>query len=132
LIAIIRRLEDQQAENEKRIAKLEAEVRESHRSKAAFSKGDRKQRPKKPGRKPGKGVFVQRPEPVAGPDDQVIPIDVPLEVDQRECPKCGVALQTKNEVATVEDMPVTPRRVITRFVVETGCCAQCGCGTRAA
>jgi transposase len=126
LIAIIRRLEATIDRLEARIEKLEEEARESKRAKAAFSKGTRKPNPKKPGRKKGEGRFTQRPAPTPGPTDQVQEIDVPLSVDQRECPGCEVPLETTNEIATVEDVPPSPIRVIKRFTVEVGRCPVCG------
>lgn len=126
LIAIIRRLEARITEQDRRIAALEEALRESKRAKAPFTKGTRKASPKRPGRKPGQGLFKHREEPIAGPCDQVIPIDVPLPEDQRQCPGCGVALVMSHEVATVEDMPVVPARVIKRFTVEVGRCPRCG------
>ena len=110
----------------KEVAKLREVIRESHRSKAPFSKGTGKTRPKKPGRHAGKGKFAQRPEPVATPADEIQNIDVPLDVDQRQCPKCQTPLETANEEVTVEDMPPAPRRVIKRFTVEVGRCLRCG------
>ena len=83
LIAIIRRLEA-------RIEALELEVRESKKAKAAFSKGTRKLHPRKPGRKPGQGRFTNRPAPQPRPNDTLEDIHVPLNADQRECPRCKV------------------------------------------
>lgn len=126
LIAIIRRQEAQIKALEARIAALEEALRDSKRAKAAFGKGTRKANPKKPGRRKGEGRFTQRPEPTPGPQDRVEAIDVPLEVDQRECPGCHVPLETHNEVATVEDTPPEPTRIIKRFTVEVGRCPVCG------
>ena len=133
LVAIIRRLERRIAEQDvliaalsKEVAALKESVRESHRSKAPFSKGSGKPSPKKPGRHAGKGNFTRRPEPQPGPADEVHDIDVPLDVDQRECPRCKAPLETTDEQVTVEDMPPAPRRVIKRFTVEIGRCPRCG------
>jgi transposase len=123
LIVVIRRLEA-------RIEILEAEARERMKAKAAFSKGTRKKNPKKPGRKAGEGNFVNRPEPTPQPSDHVVEIDVPLNVDERECPGCQVPLETSNEKATIEDTPAVPPREIKVFIVEVGRCPICGLKVR--
>jgi transposase len=72
------------------VEKLRAAVtelqRSSKRQATPFSKGNRAQQPKRPGRKPGKGTFsfrqAPRPEEITGP-----PVDVP--VIQKACPACG-------------------------------------------
>ena len=109
MLAIIRRLERriaeqgvQLAEFIKEVAMLREMIRESHRSKAPFSKSSGKRHPKKPGRHAGKGKFTQRPEPVATPADETLNIDMPLDVDQRQCPKCQTPLDTTNEQISVE------------------------------
>jgi transposase len=119
LIVIIRRLEQ-------RIEMLEAEARERMKAKAAFSKGTRKAHPKKPGRKAGQGRFTHRPEPIPQLGDQVEDIEVPLRADQRECPGCSVPLALTHDLATIEDTPAQPPRVIKRFNVEVGRCPICG------
>jgi transposase len=119
LVKIIRRLEQ-------RVSALEESLRDAFRSKAPFSKGSPKPSPKKPGRRAGQGTFTRRMEPQPTPVDEVQNIDVPLEVDERQCPKCQIPLQRTNELATVEDTPPLPRRVIKRFTVEVGRCAYCG------
>jgi hypothetical protein len=117
-------LEAENAELRARCEKLEAQVRESKRAGAPFSKGNLKAERKKAGRKAGKGVFRRRPEPLAGPADVVENVSVPL--DSQECPLCGTPLEVSEELATVEDTPPQPTRRITRFHVEVGVCPQCG------
>jgi transposase len=117
---------------ELRCAKLEAEnkdlkeqLRESKRAKAPFSKGKRKPDPKPPGRKAGQGTFTRRAEPIATTSDEVREVDVPLPIDQRNCPQCQTPLIIREENATVEDTPKVPKRIITRFNVEVGKCPHC-------
>lgn len=126
LIAIIRRLEARLAEQDKRIAALEAELREAKQAKAPFSKGRRKSSPKRPGRMAGKGVFKRREEPQALDSDHVVEMNVPLAEDQRICPKCAVTLSISQEIASTEDIPARPTRIIKRFTVEVGRCPRCG------
>jgi transposase len=123
LVAIIRQLEQ-------RVSALERALRDTFSSKAPFSKGCPKPKPKKPGRRAGQGTFTRRAEPLPTPADEVQNIDVPLAVDQRLCPKCDTALVTTNELATVEDTPTQPKRVIKRFTVEIGRCPVCGLTVR--
>jgi len=107
-----------------RTVQLEEQLRESKRATAPFSKGKRTADPKKPGRKAGVGVFRNRREPEAGPADEVK--DFSALLDSRECPQCGGPLDVGEEVATVEDTPPQPVRVIKGFHVEVGFCPRCG------
>lgn len=109
-----------------RLQALEAEVRELKRAKAPFSKGTRKNAPKKPGRRAGQGIFKARPAPEIKPADRVIEIDAPLAAEDRLCPQCEVPLVTSTEEASVEDVPAQPVREIKRIRVEVGVCPQCG------
>jgi predicted transcriptional regulator len=122
---------------EKRCAKLEADnkalteqLRDSKRAKAPFTKGQRKADPKPPGRKPGQGNFTHRAAPVPTPEDEVREVDVPLEIDQRQCPQCHTPLDITQEIATIEDTPPQPKRIITRFTVDVGKCPHCDYQTR--
>jgi len=132
LVAIIRRLERRLAALTQEVAALRETIRESHRSKAPFSKGRAKPNPKRPGRRAGKGAFTQRPAPLPAPADEVQDIDVPLQADWRNCPQCQTPLETTTETVTVEDIPPAPRRVIKRFKVQTGRCPRCGHRARGA
>src|SRR4051812_4135298 len=73
-----------------KVEALQAEVErlkhEGQRQAAPFSKGTRVTAPKKPGRKPGKGLFRYRaaPEPASLP---IFPIEVPVMLSA--CPACG-------------------------------------------
>src|SRR2546426_443549 len=73
-----------------KVEALQAEVerlkREGQRQAAPFSKGTRVAAPKKPGRKPGKGLFRYR----AAPEQAPLPgssLEVPVTL--RACPACG-------------------------------------------
>lgn len=124
LLALVRKLlarvEALEAEN----ATLREQMRESKRAKAPFSKGKGKAEPKKPGRKTGKGRFTTRPEPEPGPADVREDLQVPL--DSPLCPQCGANLDVQEEIATVEDTPPEPVRIIKRFRIEVGMCPVCG------
>src|SRR5512147_2350452 len=67
-------------------AKVEELTRSGKRQAAPFSKGSRVKEPKRPGRKPGQGMFRHReapaPEQLSEP-----PVEVP--VTAPACPACG-------------------------------------------
>jgi transposase len=109
------------------IASLRAEVealkRSGKRQAAPFSKGTRKDDPRKPGRKPGQGLFKTReapaPEQLSGP-----PIDVP--VAEAECPKCGGELdQGRVEEVSIVDLPEVVRPCGRLFRVGVRRCKRC-------
>lgn len=109
----------------KKAERLTGEIREVKRSKAPFSKGTRTPHPKRPGRRPGQGVFKRREEPEIREGDQVTIIAVPLRHEQKSCTCCGCEMKTGVESASVIDVPEIPARCITLFHVETGQCPEC-------
>lgn len=105
-------------------ADLKEQLRVTKRATAPFSKGPGRTAPKKPGRHAGKGRFERRAEPVSAAADRVEDLHAPLEA--RDCPQCGAPLEVVEQVATVEDTPPEPVRIIRRFRVEHGVCPVCG------
>ena len=69
IIALVTRLQEQNAELMAANEELRRQLAESHRSgrrqAAPFSKGKRSSKPKRPGRKPGMGLFSYRKPPSA-------------------------------------------------------------------
>lgn len=109
---------------EQELLKELEEARAAQRSAAPFSKGRLKKRPRKPGRKPGQGLFRNRPEP----EPTEPPVPVPLE--QHRCP-CGGALKYDHtERVTNTELPERPKPVVKAFGVEVWVCSCCGCTTR--
>ena len=108
-------------------AKIEELTRSGKRQAAPFSKGQRVRDPKRPGRKPGQGMFRHReapaPEQLSEP-----PIEVP--VSEPACLACGGELAFDHvEEASITDLPelVKPRARLFRVAVH-----RCeGCGARA-
>src|SRR2546428_5510194 len=80
--------------------------------------------PKKPGRKPGKGLFRCRvaPERAALP---VSPLEVPVTLSA--CPTCGGRLVAAGaEGASTTDLPEAVRPQVRQFRVAVSQCAACG------
>jgi transposase len=88
------------------------------------SKERSKPAPKKPGRKPGVGLFTNRQAPVELPGDEVILAEAPL--PSTICQSCGHDLEISIEQATTIDIPAQPRRVIKKWSREIGVCPGCG------
>jgi hypothetical protein len=111
-----------------KVEALQAEVerlkREGQRQAAPFSKGTRVAAPKKPGRKPGKGLFRYRaaPEPASLP---VSPIEA--RVTLRACPACGGQLSAAGvEWASTTELPAVVQPHVRQFRVAVSRCRACG------
>ena len=87
------------------IARLEQKVEEWEKKKGKsatpFSTGERQATPKRPGRKPGEGLFARRPVPAAEAITETI--SVPL--NETDCLCCGAPLERRVELATITDIP---------------------------
>ncbi len=107
-------------------AEVEALKRGGKRQAAPFSKGTRVKDPKRPGRKPGRGVFQRREasEQVGEP-----PIDVP--VGETAGPKCGGEFdEARVEEASIPDLPQVVRPRARLFRVGVRRCRRCGATAR--
>lgn len=105
-------VEQQQAEIEdlKRIGKRQA---------APFARRHWVEKPKRPGRKAGKGKFVHRELP------KVVKIHETKEAKLDGCPECGGHLRTiRQQEQFVTDIPVVEVQT-TRFVTYSGYCPGC-------
>jgi hypothetical protein len=125
-------LERQNAELTATVAALRAELerlkRRQQRQAAPFSKETRVAAPKRPGRKPGEGVFRHRaaPAPELGNEP---PIEVP--VGLTACPRCGGALvEERVDFASVTDLPAQPRAMVRHYRVSVCRCQACGRAVR--
>jgi transposase len=111
-----------------KVEALQAEVerlqREGQRPAAPFSKGTRVAAPKKPGRKPGKGLFRYR----AAPEQATLPgafIEVPVTLSA--CPACGGWLVAEGaEWASTTELPAAVRPQVRQFRVAVSRCTACG------
>jgi transposase len=129
LAALKARVEELLAENIALRAQLDQLVRDSKRQAAPFSKGQRKARPKRPGRKPGRGRFVFRTLPT--PDQWTAP---PIEVrlPDPHCPCCDGPLQEHRvEFAAITDLPPQPKPVVQPYRVWAYRCPACDTTVRA-
>ena len=137
LIQLVHELQERLARSEAENARLREENRQlrkelddlkrkEKRSAAPFTKGKRKTKPKRPGRKPGQGSFRRREEPEIRAGDNVRVLEAPLpEGHSGTCPNCGGTLRIRIETASTIDVPASLPREIWRWNVEVG---ECGCG----
>ena len=109
----------------KEISELRAELEQFKRDADKSSpKSKRKKNPKRPGRKPGQGVFRHRSAP-SEEDYSQPPIDVP--VTETSCPKCGGELEADGEeVVTNTDLPEMPKPIVKAYRVQMCKCGKCG------
>lgn len=135
LLRVITEQQRQLAEQQQQIAELRAKVealqaaverlkRQGQRQAAPYSKGERVAEPKKPGRKPGQGVFCYRaaPEPATLTEP---PIEVAVRL--RACPACGGKLEEVGvELASVTELPEVVQPRVRQFRVVVCRCTVCG------
>lgn len=122
----VRRLRARVTAQEEAEARLQARIdelqRAGKRQAAPFSKGDPKQKPKAPGRKPGpeygQRYFRPRPEHV---DEE---IDVPL---PDACSDCGGEIEEQGVAEQLQtDLRPPPPPITRRFCIHLGACRGCG------
>ena len=120
LIALVERLQEQVAELKAANEELQRQLAESQRGgkrqAAPFSKGRRSSNPRRPGRKPGTGLFSYRKSP--SPDEITEPV-VEVSVSVEVCPGCGGRLEDEGMgVAYVTDIPPIRRPQVTAYRVQ--------------
>ena len=128
LMALIKGLQEQvaglKAANEELHKQLVESQRGGKRQAAPFSKGRRSSKPKRPGRKPGMGLFSYRKGPSA---DEVTEPVVEVAVSGEVCPGCGGRLEDEGVgVAYVTDIPPVRRPKVTAYRVQICRCRSCG------
>jgi transposase len=123
LTALRARVEELLVENAALRAQIDQLAGDSKRQAAPFSKGQRKARPKRPGRKPGHGRFTFPTLPT--PDQWTAP---PIEVRLPDpaCSCCGEPLQEHRvELAAITDLPPQPKPVVQPYRVWVYRCPGC-------
>jgi transposase len=128
LLALVVQLQRKVEELEASVQGLQTEVerltREKKRQAAPFSKGTRVTHAKRPGRKPGSGIFSFRltPHPSEITDS---PVEVPVALEA--CPGCGGRLaEERVDFAYITDIPPMPRPKVTQYRVWVCRCMACG------
>ena len=132
LMALVEGLQRQVARltaaNEELHSQLAESERRGKRQAAPFSKGRCSGKPKRPGRKPGTGLFSYRKPPSAEEVTEPV-VDVPVSGDT--CPGCGGVLEHEGvSVAYVTDIPPVPRPQVTSYRVQVCRCRSCGRAVR--
>ena len=128
LMGLVTQLQGQVAQlkaaNEELQRQLAELKRAGKRQAAPFSKGRRTSSPKRPGRKPGTGLFSYRQPP--SPDEVTEPV-VEVSVSVEVCPGCGGRLEDEGMgVAYVTDIPPIRRPQVTAYRVQVCRCRSCG------
>ena len=131
-IALVRRLQEQVAElvaaNEELRRQLAESQRSARRQAAPFSKGRRSSKPKRPGRKPGTGMFSCRKPPSAAEVTEPV---VEVSVSGDTCPGCGGILEDAGvSAACVTDLPAVRRPQVRAYRVRVCRCRSCGKAVR--
>jgi len=113
------RIAELEAALKETLAQLEAKGRASKRQAAPFSRGEKKENPKRPGRKKG-----HKPAHRAKPDKVDRVVDVPLK--QAGCLYCQGGL-TNHRTEQQYQLDIPPvEAVVTQFNVEVAECMNCG------
>jgi transposase len=120
-LTLRRRVAELEAEKQSLLQLLEAERRAGKRQAAPFSKGLRKRKPKKPGRKGGDdyGHRGHRPPP---PDEQIDEIHEAALPDV--CPDCGGPVE-ETDVQQQYQVEIPRRPIHRQFNVHIGWCNDC-------
>lgn len=105
-------------------ANIEHQRREKKRQASPFGRKKKSERPGKPGRKPGKGLFKNRQPP--DPADVTRHLGIPA---PSRCPDCGSdkVVFDHEEDAYTTDIP-EPKPEVTHYHRAVSKCADCGCG----
>ena len=128
LMALVKRQQEQitrlEASNERLRKELVESQHSGRRQAAPFSKGKRGDKPKRPGRKPGTGMFTYRRPPSA---EEVTGSIVDVPVSAETCPGCGGILDDAGESAAyVTDIPAIRRPQVRAYRVQVCRCRSCG------
>ena len=113
-------LDEAQATIKELKEQIEALQRTGKRQAVPFARRERVENPKKPGRKQHKGVFKNREKPA------IDEVNTTKKAELSNCPSCECELVDVKEHEQFEiDIPEV-KPVITRYVMLSGKCPQCG------
>ena len=123
LLEIIQKQQKQIERLEQRVQQQQEEIeylkRIGKRQAAPFARRHWVEKPRRPGRKAGKGKFAYRELP------QVVKISETKEAKLHGCPECGGCLQSiRKQEQFVTDIPVVEVKT-THFVTYSGYCTSC-------
>lgn len=107
-------------DNTKLRKELQAAQRAAKRQAAPFSRGERKDKPKRPGRKSGNAHGQHHQRPVPDHVDEEIHVSAPA-----ECPQCGGPLTVEREDVQYQE-EIVRRTHVRRFHIPVCRCEQCG------
>lgn len=111
------------AENARLRAEIEELQRKNARAAAPFSKNKPKKKPGRAGRKPGQGLFRNRPAPS---EEQYSAPPEELPVSETCCPGCGGELvEAGTEVVTNTELPALPAPEVKAYRVHIRSCSRC-------
>jgi len=105
-------------ENDKLKRQLQEVQRANKRQAAPFSRGKRKQNPKKPGRKPGAGYGQRHGKNIPDQVDEVIPVPPPAQCD------CGGDVKVE-KIEPQFQQEVVRKTIWRRFDIGIGRCKRC-------
>jgi transposase len=125
----LRQKQTELEEADAEIKRLRQELKEAKQAGHQQNpKRKKKGKPKRPGRKPGKGPFAHRAAPATNastPPPQAVPVTVV------RCPCCGGELKFERvDQVSNTDIPPQPEPEIHRYAVEVFRCQACGQRTR--
>jgi hypothetical protein len=104
------------------LAEIERLKRAGKRQATPFATGTRTPQPRRPGRKPGQGLFTRRTAPA--PEQITARVHVPLNAAVCRCG--GDLLPAEEECVTLTDLPPQVQPVVTEYCLARAGCARCG------
>lgn len=122
-LALRRQIDQLEVEKQRLLQLLEAERRAGKRQAAPFSKGRLKNKPKKPGRKPGDDYGTKAHRPPPPPDEIDETHEAPL---PDACPDCGGPL-AETDVQQQFQVEIPRKPIVRQFNVHIGWCDCCAC-----
>jgi transposase len=125
----LRKKQTELEEADTEIERLRRELKNAQRtSRQPDPKRKKKEKPKRPGRKPGQGAFTRRAAPDTHPST---PPPVAVPVTATRCPCCGGELKFERvDEVSHTDIPPQPEPEVRRYQVEVFRCQACGQKTR--